>query len=64
MVDICAMRHLRSLTRMIGFLSLCVATILVLLLDALWLNLSGANLVRSRALIHKRFLNSSNVCNT
>ena len=50
------MRHLRSLARMIGFLLLCIATILVLLLDALWLKVTRADLSRSRALVHTRFL--------
>ena len=56
MFDLCVMRHLRSLARMIGFLLLCIATILVLLLDALWLKVTRADLSRSRALVHKRFL--------
>ena len=50
------MRHLRSLARMIGFLLLCIATILVLLLDALCLKVTRADLSRSRALVHTRFL--------
>ena len=49
------MRHLRSLARMIGFLLLCIATILVLLLDASWLKVTRG-LEPIAAWVHKRFL--------